>query len=381
MARGSTYRRRRPDGSWGRWHAVIDLPRVHGGSRRQVTRTFDTQREAHAWLAHMNSRAGKPGEPGVACPVLVSDWLHTWLEDQPLTRASTLATQRGHVERHLVPTLGDRRVAEVSAQDVQELVHALLARGLAPATVARIIATLQSAFTAAVRAGKRGDNPARGARLPTVPAPVRDLWSLADAQRFLATCRGTGVEVLWRLALVTGMRRGELLGLNWADLDRAHACLQVRTTRTYVAGEVVTGTPKSGHGRRAVYLDTTTLGFLRRWELTQARWLGVQDGWVFTHINGEPFAPAWVSRQFTTRITELGLPVIRFHDLRHVSAILGLSQGESLLEVSRRLGHADISITAGVYGGILPATARASAQRRGAALAPEHPFTTIQEVS
>lgn len=380
MARGSTYRRQRRDGSWGRWHAVIDLPRYTSGSRRQVTRTFDTQREAHAWLARMCTDTGKPGEPEVTGDLTLSAWLTQWLDSAAVIKPSTKATARAHVEKYLAPALGYIALSDLLPAHVDGLVADLIGRELAPSTVARIVATLQSALSSAVRAGALQSNPVRGVRLPTIPARQPNVWTAEQARVFLSSCGGTGLDVLFRLALVTGMRRGELLGLTWPDWQREHGCLAVRTSRVAVGHTVETGTPKSGHGCRRVWLDDTTAGYLHRWEHSQARCLGITDGWVFTHVNGEPFAPWWVSRTFTKRITRLGLPRLRFHDLRHTSATLGLASGESLFEVSQRLGHFDVSITARIYGTVLPATAQASASRRAAAMSGPQ-LTIVQEVS
>jgi len=359
MARGRTYRRRKTDGTWSRWYAVIDGPKALDGRRKQITRAFDTQREAHAWLA---SRAAGGAEEETA--LSLDAWLQIWLADQPFTKPSTLATYRCHVERHLTPTLGDLPLTALSRGDIDGFVRELSERNLSAATVHRVVATLRSALGAAVRDGKIDSNPVAGVRLPSVPARSHCVWTPQQAQVFLASCPPNAIGVLFRLALVTGMRRGELLGLTWAHVDLPAGELLVRASRVAVGGDVVTGSPKSRFGVRRIYLDHHTCEALHTWCWSQARCIGPNDGLVFTHATGEPFQPWWVSRAFDRRIEELALPRIRFHDLRHTSATIGLASGESLKEVSSRLGHADIAITANVYGDVLPQTARESSERR-----------------
>lgn len=359
MARGRTYRRRKADGTWSRWYAVIDAPKTPDGRRRQITRTFDTQREAHAWLA--SAQVQGAGSDSSTC---VAEWLQGWLVDRPFTKPSTLATYRCHVERHITPALGHHALTDLARVDIERFVHAFAASGVAPATVHRVVATLRSALGAAVRDGQLASNPVQGVRLPTVPNRPHSVWTVEQGRSFLASCGRDAMGVLFRLALVTGMRRGELLGLSWSDVDLRSGELVVRASRVVVGGAVVTGSPKSRFGVRRIYLDRDTCLAMNAWQWTQARCIGPNEGLMFTDITGNPILPWRVSRAFDQAVADLGLPRIRFHDLRHTSATIGLASGESLKEVSSRLGHADIAITANVYGDVLPQTARASSHRR-----------------
>jgi integrase len=366
MPQGHLYRRARTDGSLGRWNAVIDLPRAIGGPRRQVTRTFDTRREAQRWLAE--TATGVAGTAGTILGLLVRDWATTWLDQRSDLRPSTRVTCQIHLDRHVGPLLGDRPVRALSPAEIDGFVRSLTGSGLAPATVQRVVATLRSCLSAAVRAGILTSNPAVGVRMPTAPARLATVWTTEQCAHFLTTSADDGLSVLLRLALLTGMRRGELLGLAWADVDLPGASLDVRSTRVTVGRDTLTGPPKSRHGVRRVYLDATTVVALRRWQAAQDLACGTAPELVGTDLCGVPLSPSGVSREFARRAAAIGLPPIRFHDLRHTSATLGLASGESLKEVSMRLGHADIAITANVYAAVLPQAARASAARLGAAL-------------
>ncbi|MEI6363862.1 MAG: hypothetical protein WCP95_17235, partial [Actinomycetes bacterium] len=141
MARGRVYRRRKPDGSLSRWNAVIDLPRGGDGRRRQVTRTFDMISDAHAWLAEMAVSGGTAGVAGIRSGPLMSEYLTQWLDGQVFLRPSTRASYRAHLDRYLIPALGDTAVDDVTPPQVERLVYDLASRGLAAGTVQRVLAT------------------------------------------------------------------------------------------------------------------------------------------------------------------------------------------------------------------------------------------------
>jgi integrase len=305
--------------------------------------------------AHRHTRTNGP---------LVGEYLQSWLAGRAAIRASTAASYRAHIERYLIPLLGEELLAGLRPEHLQRAHHQLLAEGMTPATLTRVHATLSAALNTAHRQGLLTSNPLAGVELPRVDRMEPTIWTLEEARTFLQAIRGDEFEALWRLALVTGMRRGELLGLAWADVDLDGWQIRVRTTRITVGATTLEGPPKSRSGRRALHLDWPTVRLLKDL-LAQGEPL---SGHVFVDANAEPLLPGWVSRRFTQLITEVGLPRIRFHDLRHTSATLGLAAGETLKAVSRRLGHSDIGITANTYAQVPDTTAARDARRLAAGL-------------
>lgn len=313
--RGHVYRRRTTDGSWGRWHAVIDVA-GRGQPRRQLTRSFSTQSQAYAWLHDQAAQQ--------SASVSVAQYLTQWLSEQSHLAPSTRATCRGHIGKHLVPVLGHRELAALTTQDVRDLHATLASQGVSPGLSHRVHATLSSALTDAVHAGLLGRNPAVGVKLPRRDPYVAASWRLPQLRLFLRTADGDDLAALWRLAVITGLRRGELLGLRWRDLHLDEGVIRVRMTRTAVAGHVIEGPPKTTRSRRAVAVDDATVRMLRHQrvlageEALAAGRTVDGDAWVFTTSDGQPVTPELVSTRFRELVVEARLPVIRFHDLRHL---------------------------------------------------------------
>ena len=357
--RGHVYRRRTKNGGWSSWHAVIDTEPGEDGKRRQVTRSFPTRDQAYAWLASQHTAH----ESGMA----VGEYLSGWLDRQAQLRESTRVSYRGHIESYLVPLLGDRPLTGLDVRDVQALHAGLSAAGVSTALARRVHATLSSALTTAVDEGLIGHNPAARMRLPRADRYQAGVWSAGQAARFLAHTRSDDLAALWRLGLVCGLRRGELLGLRWRDIDFAAGTLTVRSTRVAVGAQVVEGPPKTARSRRVLPVDRLTEHALYTRRKTQAALAAEQgrlpSGYVFTDAHGAPLSPGWVSRRFADLVAAAGLPTIRLHDLRHTSATLGLAAGESLKQVSQRLGHSSIVVTADTYLSPPDALARESVVR------------------
>lgn len=371
--RGHVYRRHKRDGSYTRWRAVIDLPPDASGKRRQKTTSHDTRRQAQTWLAKTIAelQAGEVYDTKVTVAEYLSDWLTT---KQALRPATRLEYTR-HVENIFVPELGYLKLSDLRSHHIAAVFQRIVdtnyrrERPIHPRTRKNILATLNSALNSAVKQGLIRRNPAATVELPRPAKPRTTIWTRDEAARFLEETRGDRLHVLYRLLLLTGMRRGEAVGLQWGDLDMETGKLTITRQITSIDRELHVGPPKSDAGRRTVAIDKGTLELLKAmhrravlahpWEPDQQ----FDARPVFPASNGQPYNPTHVSRHFLTLVKRLGLPKIRLHDLRHTSASLGLEGGESLLSVKRRLGHSSIAITADVYSHVTPAGAERAADR------------------
>jgi integrase len=289
---------------------------------------------------------------------LREDWL-PGLRAQ--VRPSTWAEHKSKVEVHLAPALGGVPLQRLTPGHLNALYADLLERGLSARTVLHVHATIRRALADATRWGLVSRNVALLASPPRPGRPELQVWTATDLRSFLAFVEHDRLYALWLLAASTGMRRGELLGLQWPDVDLSRARVAVRRSLVTVGHQVVVSEPKTAKGRRSVALDPTTVAALKAWRKVQtAERLAWGPAWtdsalVFTREDGRPLHPREVTRAFTRHLLAAELPMIRLHDLRHTHATLALAAGVHPKVVQERLGHANIAITLDTYSHAVPA--------------------------
>lgn len=313
----------------------------------------------------------RPDEPGT-----VGEYLDRWLAGKQSLRDSTRLSYGVHVRKYLKPHLGALPLSELRPVHIERM-YQLIGSGdddkrtarLSVASLRRIHATLTSALNTAVRRGLVVRNPAATVELPPLRRPKVATWSAEDLGRFLTAVEGDPLHLIYLLLGLVGLRRGEAVALRWVDVDLNQGLLRVEQSLVKVGGRAVLGPPKSASGARTVALDDETCRRLQwhaarqRLEIHRATGTLSVPELVFTTSHGTPLDPTFVSRHFHRLVLRHGLPRIRLHDLRHTSASIGLASGESLLEVSRRLGHSSITITADIYSHVSPLVAKESAER------------------
>jgi len=357
MARGSLYRR---NGSWC-FRVDVGVDGESGRRRQRSRQGFRTKREAGLALAdalHDASRSTSRSGTSLA------EFLDGWLEGEAvLVRPSTLHSYRSAVTR-ITAGLGAIPVARLDACDVQRLETCLGDGGrrdgspLAPRTVANVYAVLHKAMEIAVRDGLCAANPV-AAVAPPRPAPRQvQVWTTAELRRFLAVADEHRLGAAFMLLATTGMRRSEVLGVRWRDVDFEQRCMSVVQTLSMVNGKPVVETPKAAASRRCVDLDTRTIQRLQR-HREQADAAAV---YVFESTNGGPLNPASFSTTFERLARRADVPKIRLHDVRHTYATLALRNGMHPIELSARLGHATVSSTIDVYAHLIPMISRTSTE-------------------
>jgi integrase len=340
------------------------------GRRRQRTKGgFRTKRECQAALneAIAALRAGTLVEPSrrTVGRFLVDEWLPAVRVAN--VRDSTWASYRMNVEKHLVPGLGAVELQRLTPAQLNAFYRHLLTAGrrngrggLAPKTVRYVHSILHRALRDAVRWGYVVRNVADAADPPKAKTPEMRVWSPAQLRVFLDHVRNDRLYAAWLLAATTGMRRGEILGLRWGDLDVEAGRLSVRQPRIVVDYRVQVSEPKTAKGRRSLALDPVTVAALRAHRARQAEERlavgpGYQEsGLVFTRLDGSPIHPERFSSWFRQYVRAAGLPRIRLHDVRHSYATAALAAGVPAKVVSERLGHSAIAITMDTYSHVLP---------------------------
>ncbi|HEY5473103.1 MAG TPA: site-specific integrase, partial [Candidatus Limnocylindrales bacterium] len=236
-------------------------------------------------------------------------------------------------------------------------------KGISPMTIHHVHACLHKACKDAVRWGHISRNPLDAADPPRKKGDgtkEMQTWTKEQLKAFLDSVAEDRLSPLWHTIAMTGMRRGEAIGLRWSDVDLENARLAVRRALIPINREVVVSEPKTAKGRRVVALDPGTIEVLKAQaacqldEQTQSKaW--VETGLVFTQESGAALDPESVSRYWRQAVKNSMLPTIRLHDLRHTHATLALQAGIHPKVVSERLGHATISITLDTYSHAIPA--------------------------
>jgi integrase len=213
-----------------------------------------------------------------------------------------------------------------------------------------------------------GRNPVRLADVPAVTRPKLQVWSPDQTRTFLESIAGDRLFAAWLLVATTGMRRGELLGLRWIDVDLDSGGVRIAQARVRAGNRVVAGEPKTARGRRTIALDPATVAALRQHRKRRAEEQllagpsSVDSGLVFTMPDGSPIHPNRFSLWFQTRARAASLPTIRLHDMRHSYATAGLAAGVPPKVMSERLGHATVAFTLDTYTSALRALEKSAAE-------------------
>jgi integrase len=275
---------------------------------------------------------------------------------QPSLRPSTYEGYKLDVRR-VTERIGERRLQSLTPAMLTRL-YGELGEHLAPRTVRGVHTVLRHALADAVDWQQLPRNPADRAKPPSL-ASIEDMlprtWSASELDRFLGHIAADRLAAAWRVLALTGLRRGELLGLSWdaVDLDAGRLAI----TRTLITGKGAPrfSEPKTKRGRRSVALDAGTVEALREHRERQfderLAWGPAyhDHGLVFAREDGTPIWPRTFSRSFDNHVRDAGLPKIRLHDLRHSHATLALQAGVHPKVVQERLGHATIAITLDTY--------------------------------
>lgn len=253
----------------GNWEYVIDAGRDNRGRRRQLTRGgFSTRSEARSVLM-----VGSTHDVD-AHRLTVDAYLRQWMDSKRALRPSTRKSYQEHIDLYLGPHLGQLRLQNLSARNIDAMISAIMrddAKRLSSTTVRRIHATLRSALNAAVRRQLMSLNPALQVELPRQDKRTVEVWTPGELKQFLAFIQSDRLYALYHLVALTGLRRGEVLGLRWVDVDLERRLLSVNQQIVQVGRAAYVGPPKTSTGRRVVPLDTGTAGLLQRQYREQQR--------------------------------------------------------------------------------------------------------------
>ncbi|GAB4426144.1 MAG: site-specific integrase [Chloroflexi bacterium OHK40] len=356
---GSIYQR--ADGSW---CAIIDLGMVNGKRKRKFI--YGSSRKEVAEKLKQLLHQQQQGVNVDPERLTVGEFLDRWLDEviKPHRRARTYRSYADTIRLHLKPRLGHHQLTKLTAAHVQSMINSLAAASGARTTqYAR--AVLQRALNRAVKWELVTRNVVLATDPPTSRARVITPLSEAEARRLLVAVAGHRLEALYRIALSLGLRRGEVLGLLWADIDFNKKTLRVSGALQRVQGKLERSEPKTRAGARTLLLPDVLVELLAEHQRRQAEERAVwgaawkEHDLVFPAERGTPMEPSNLHRHFKLALKRAGLPLTtRFHDLRHSCATFLIAQGVHPRVVMEILGHSQISLTMNTYGHVLPETQR-----------------------
>ncbi len=352
----------RSDGRWAGYVSVSGGGRkwFYGHTRAEVVRKLAGGVKSAAEGVPFTDETNTLGR-------FLSDWIET---SKTRIKPSTYESYLSIINVHLIPALGERRIARLTPQMVQALMAEKLEAGLSPRRVAYIRAVLRKALNDAMRWGIASRNVVALVEAPRSERHEIRPFTAEEAHRFLAQVKGDPLEALYVVAISTGLRQGELLGLQWDDVDLEEGVLHVRNALQRIDGEFQLVSPKSSHSRRTVPLPaiarTALATHAERTKQGQATSPGsTADGWnlIFRSSSGKPMNATTISHSFHRHLTAAGLRDQRFHDLRHACASFLLSQGANPRVVMELLGHSQISLTLETYSHVHAGIAKEAAAR------------------
>ena len=302
----------------------------------------------------------------------VGQWLDTWMENYAKlqVRASSYKTYQGFIDNHIKPALGEIPLEKLTAMDLQRLYKHLLEsgrvectearnkpKGLSVKTVRNINQMISSALNCAVEQRLIASNPTKGCVLPKLERKEMKILPPESLGTFFEEARRSGVFELYYIDLATGLRRGELLGLKWSDIDLNKGVIHIRRQVLRQNGEVVEAPLKTKNSYRNIAIGVETIQVLKGMNQT--------DEYVFPSPYGGPMSPDSVLHMLQRVLKRAGLERIRFHDLRHTFSVLALQNGVDVKTLSAMLGHYSAGFTLDTYAHVTTSMQKQAANAVG----------------
>lgn len=348
----------------------LGIDATTGKRKQQWVSVKGTKKEAEKRLSELLNQLDtgtfmKPSKTTLA------EYLEKWLSDYVKPNLSPRGFERyaGIVGKYLIPDMGSITLTQLRPEHLQKHYTARLNNGLSARTVRYHHAVIHKALQTAVKWGLVSRNVADGVDIPRTRRNEMQTWDEYDITRFLEAAKDSPYYALFYTALYTGMRRSELLGLKWSDVDFILSQVYINRSLHHLKdGSYVFTQPKSARSQRTIALPPSAILTLREHHETQKLergMLGIElkdDDLVFSTLEGKPLRPNTITRAWSMLAARAGVKVIRLHDARHTHASLMLKQGIHPKIVQERLGHASISMTLDTYSHVAPGLQQAAAE-------------------
>ena len=360
--------------SKGSWRLRYDGPPDANGKRKQVTETVRGTKKQADQIMRERMAALDSGSYVAKHKETVAEFMHGWLATYVATN-TFLRTQhgyKGYIRRYIEPNIGKVPLQKLTARQIQGIYSKMSEKGLSASTISQLHIILKEALSHAVKCGIITRNVAEAATPPRRQRKPMKMWDDDTVDNFLEIARTVRYGDIYLFAVHTGMRRSEITGLKWENVDLERGRLSVVETLQRITGfGLVQGEPKTLRSRRSIALSPEAVDLLhsvRSRQIEQS--LAVGDAWqnavhVFTESDGTPVIPDKITQHFCRVIRKYDLPHLTFHGLRHACATLLLSDNVNPKIVSELLGHSNIATTMDTYSHVLPGLQEAAVSRLG----------------
>lgn len=355
-----------------KWCFVLNLGRdPQTGKRKQKWFSgYITKKEAQRAMIEKIAEFNR-GDFIEPTKMSLSDFFDTWLNEEVKGSRSphTFDMYNNLVKNHIKPGLGSLTLDKLAPLHVQKFMGQVSEKELAASTMNYTLLVLKTALSWAVKMEMIPKNPADKISPRAKNSTRMKVWTAEEVARFLKVARENRYFPAFHLALSTGMRIGEILGLHWEDINLENATVNIRRMleETSLGNRIVERT-KSDAGRRSVALTDEAVEVLKQHQAQQKKemlLLGYRSDLVFMNLKGKPITSRGIRYHFASCISKANVPKIRFHDLRHTHASLLLQQGVHPKVVQERLGHSSITMTLDTYSHVIPSMQKEAAAALG----------------
>ncbi len=357
------------------FYVCLDMGTDDTNRRYRQYRTYQTLDAAREALREHVLTQRKSESQTPVSKISVEEWLDEWMDTiiRPNRADTTAYSYEKIIENHLLPVFGSRFLDEVTPAEIQKYyVDVMREKGLCSNTVRRHHDLLAAAYRTAVRQGRILSSPLDRVEAPRVRQNETAFYNPAQLKELYRQVEGHRLEVAVHLAGSLGMRREELCGLKWKNVDLERRIVSIREARTCCGRTIVEKEPKNRSSTRTLFLSDDMLSLLRREKNRQAtEVVRNPEGFVVLNRKGEPYSPNVLSLAFTRFLSARGLPRVTLHGLRHSFATIASLQGVTLFDIGKALGHSTPATTGRIYTHLVDRTHEDVMVKVSEALKPE----------
>lgn len=338
------------------YYVTMDYGKDEHGKRIKVTKTFKDKKSAKKALLEFGANKAK-NNLVIPNSVLLSEWLNYWLNDIKSLKCeeTTLYGYKKIIDNHIVPSLGQYKLQEITPQILNKYFKTKIELGLSKTTVRKHYDLLKDVFQQAIIEEKILKNPLD--KIEPIKKEIKEMnyYTIEQLKQLFKIVENDRMEIVVKLAGMLGLRRSEIAGLKWDKINFENRTITISEARTQAGKETVVKGVKTKTSHRTLYIPEEIYNLLLKIKSYQEEQKNIlkdnyiDQNYVIAWENGQPYRPNYLSDLFKKIITDNNLPPLRLHDLRHTFASIANELGISLYDISKTLGHSNVGTTSQIY--------------------------------